>query len=376
MNCNSSLNASTNATTFTPCIPQSSSTATAGINSFTQISYSITATVAFLGNMLVISIFCRDRKLLKKSYNMLILSLAIADVLTAFLLITNPVFVLGDSFPYPTNHVLGDIFCRVIWSRAFLFQLVVFSAYICMALATERWYAVIKPHKYSETFNRKRTLVYIFLVWLWSVILCCTSMFDVAYVPSNPPNQRCKWQLYWGKQPVRAIVAIIQVLLKMVLPSFTMLFLFIHMVYKTSKSTVASAESRAKMRGKMTQMVGTACIILIICFAPSQTNYALAMAGKVKLDTKLYHTLSLLVFFSSCLNPFIYGLSNKNYRLGFQKMLCPKCSTYIQSTRKIMSRRIETKRSEDSNLEDAVEDRRSAVEEMDTDKLKLEESQM
>ncbi|KAJ7381658.1 hypothetical protein OS493_039824, partial [Desmophyllum pertusum] len=82
--------------------------------------------------------------------------------------------------------------------------------------------------------------------------------------------------------PIRAIVAIIQVLLKMVLPSFTMLFLFIHMVYKTSKSTVASVESRAKMRGKMTRMIGTACIILIICFAPSQTNYALAMAGKVK----------------------------------------------------------------------------------------------
>ncbi|KAJ7363445.1 hypothetical protein OS493_009599 [Desmophyllum pertusum] len=362
MNCNSS----TNATTFTPCIPQSSSTAPAGITPFTQIAYSITATVAFLGNMLVISVFCRDRKLLKKSYNMLILSLAIADVLTAVSLISNPAFVLGDSFPYPTNHVLGDIFCRVIWSRAFLFQLVVFSAYICMALATERWYAVIKPHKYSETFNMKRTLVYIFLVWLWSVILCCTSLFEVAYVPSNPPNRRCKWQLFWGKQPVRAIVAIIQVLLKMVLPSFTMLFLFIHMVYKTSKSTVASVESRAKMRGKMTRMIGTACIILIICFAPSQTNYALAMAGKVKLDTKLHHTLSLLVFISSCLNPFIYGLSNKNYRLGFQKMLCPKCNAFIQGKRNIMSRRIHsevgTKRSEVSNLED----HRSAVEEMET----------
>ena len=298
-----------------------------GITTFTRTTYSILATVAVVGNTLVILVFVLDKKLLKKSYNMLILSLAMSDVLTAFLLITNPAFVLGDAFPYPTNHVLGDIFCRVIWSRVFLFQLVVFSAYICMALATERWYAVIKPHKYGETFNQKRTLVYIFLVWLWSVILCGTTLFEVTYVSSNPLNLRCRWQLYWSKQPVRGIVAIIQVLFKMALPSLTMLFLFIHMVYMSSKSTIASVESRAKLRGKMTRMVGAACIMLIVCFAPSQINYAMAMAGKTRLDTNLHHVLSLLVFVNSCLNSLIYGLSNKNYRHGYLKILlwvCPK----------------------------------------------------
>ena len=300
-----------------------------GITTFTRTTYSILAVVAMIGNTLVILVFVGNKNLLKKSYNMLILSLAISDVLTALLLITNPAFVLGDAFPYPTNHVLGDIFCRAIWSRAFLFQLVVFSAYICMALATERWYAVVKPYKYSEVFNRKRTVVYIFLVWLWSFMLCCTSLFEVSYVSSNPLSRRCKWQLYWGKQPVRAIMGTIQAFFKMALPSLIMLFLFIHMVYKTSKSTVASAESRAKLRGKMTRMVGAACIMLIICFAPSQINYALAMAGKTRLDSQLHHFLSLLVFVNSCVNPLIYGLSNKNYRSGYLKILflvCPKLS--------------------------------------------------
>ncbi|XP_078375341.1 melatonin receptor type 1A-like [Oculina patagonica] len=304
---------------------------------YTQTTNSIIAVVALLGNTLVILLLVVNRKtLLKKSYNMLILSLAISDVLTAFLLITNPALVLGDAFPYPTNHVLGAIFCRVIWSRVFLFQLVVFSAYICMALATERWYAVVMPHKYKEMFNQKRTLVYIFLVWLWSLILCGTSLFETGYVPSNPPSLRCNWQLYWSKQPVRGIVGFIQVLFKMALPSLTMLLLFIHMVYKTSKSTVASAESRAKMRGKITRMVGAASVMLIICFAPSQTNYALAMAGKTRLGTKLHHILSILVFVNSCVNPFIYGLSNKNYRLGYRKILLSICPLRIRSGRNIV----------------------------------------
>ena len=291
-----------------------------GITTFTQTTYSILATIAIIGNTLVILVFIQDKKLLKKSYNMLILSLAIADVLTAIILITNPAFVLGDAFPYPTNPILSEIFCRVIWSRTFLFQLVVFSAYICLALATERWYAVIKPLKYNSTFNKKRTLIYIFLVWLWSLLLCCTSLFEAKFVPSNSLTQLCKWQLYWGKQPVRAIVGTIQVFFKMAVPCFAMFFLFIHMIYKVSKSTVASAERRAKMRGKMTRMVGVACLMLIVCFAPNQINYALAMAGKSRLDSELHHILSLLVFVNSCLNPLIYGLSNKNYRDGYQKI--------------------------------------------------------
>ena len=314
-----------NSTSSPSPLPDSGLTAPRGITPFTQITYSVIATIAFLGNILVISIFWRDRKLLKKSYNMLILSLAIADVLTAIMLVTYPAFVLGESFPYPTNHILGEIFCRAIWSRVFLFQLVVFSAYICLALTTERWYAVVNPARYKETFNRKRTLIYIVGAWVWSLILLGSGFFGVGYVPSNPPNRRCKWLLSWGKQPTQAIVGVVQVLLKMVFPSLTMFALYAHMMYKTSRSTVASAESKAKMRGKMTQMVGAACLTLIVCLAPSQISYALAMAGKTKLDSKLHYGLSLLVFISSCVNPFIYGLSNKNYRLGFRKLLLPVC---------------------------------------------------
>ena len=297
--------------------PQTTSQPPSGLTTFTQVTYSVLASIALVGNTLVILVFIQDRKLLRKSYNILILSLAVADVLTAISLITNPAFVLGDAFPYPTNPILGDIFCRVIWSRTFLFQLVVFSGYICLALVTERWYAVMRPLKYSETFNKKRTLIYIFTVWLWSLVLCCSTFFEVQYVSSSP-SMPCKWVMVWKQQ--RALVGSIQVFFKMVLPSFTMLILFIHMTYKAGQSTVVSAESKTKLRGKMTRMIGAACLLQIICFAPNQTNYALALAGITRLDSRLHHILSLLVFVNSCLNPFIYGLSNKNYRHGYQKI--------------------------------------------------------
>ena len=90
----------------------------AGSSPVSRAFYSIVSVAAFLGNTLVALVFIFDKKLLKKSYNKLIFSLAIIDVLTAVSLIKNPAFVLGDSFPYPTGPVLGELFCRLIWAGA------------------------------------------------------------------------------------------------------------------------------------------------------------------------------------------------------------------------------------------------------------------
>ena len=99
-----------------------------------QIVICIISIFAFLGNTLTILVFVRDKKLLKTFYNSFILFLAIADVLTAIFLITSPRFALDALIPRPTNPVLGEIYCRAIWSRMFLFQLVFFSIYITLLL--------------------------------------------------------------------------------------------------------------------------------------------------------------------------------------------------------------------------------------------------
>ena len=335
---NSTVNNSTNSTSSF-ATNSDISAAPPGITIFTQVAYSLIASVAFIGNMLVISFFWQDPKLLKKSYNILILSLAIADVLTAICLVTNPAFVLGDAFPYAENHLLGKISCLVIWSRIFLFQLVTFSAYICLALATERWYAVVKPMKYQSTFNKKNTLLYIASSWVWSLILVTGIFFQVDYVASNPPNRRCMWRVDWAEPSTQKSWAVIQVLLRIGLPCFTMLALYAHMLYKTRRPSVASAESRAKMRGKITRMIAATCLMLIIFLAPSQINFTLAVTGNSRLDTKFHHGLALLVFISSCVNPFIYGLSNKNYQHGFRRFLFPFCNNALGNTNQLVLNR-------------------------------------
>ena len=85
------------------CTTETTNKGGVGITPFTRITYSVLASVAFIGNMLVILVIAHDKKQLKKSYNMLLLSLAIANILTAINLMTSPAFVLGEAFPYPTK---------------------------------------------------------------------------------------------------------------------------------------------------------------------------------------------------------------------------------------------------------------------------------
>lgn len=159
------MNSSLNKISTMETSPISSQTiAASGITNTTQVMCSVLCTLAIPGNMVTILVFISERRLLEKSYNILILTLAIADVMTAILLITNPSFVVGNAFPYPTNPVLGEIFCRVIWSRVFLFQLVLFSIYITLVLTMERWVAIVKPVKYNIFFKGNRLIVYFCLL--------------------------------------------------------------------------------------------------------------------------------------------------------------------------------------------------------------------
>ena len=98
-------------------------------------------------------------------------------------------------------------------------------------------------------------------------------------------------------------------------------------------------QREAKMRGKITRMIAATCTMLIIFLAPSQINFALATTGNSRLDTKVHHVLSLLVFINSCVNPFIYGLSNKSYQHGFRRFLCPFCHNTVGNTNQLVLNR-------------------------------------
>ena len=291
-----------------------------------QITNCILSIFGILGNTLTILVFVLDRQLLKTSYNVFILCLAIADMLTSILLLTSPGFGLGDLYPRPTNKVLGEIFCRVFWSRVFLFQLVFFSVYITLLLAIERWVAVVKPSKYHVAFRGKRLAGYIVICWIWSFILNGMVLFDANFEPNNSPsNDICVLRFAFSGSVSRTFQLIFNIFFRMFLPCLSMIGLYVHMIVTTNNSPVASAASKAKLRGKMTRMVGIMACNLLITFLPNQVFYFFVVTGKAQIHTPLHHFTAFLLFTTICANPFIYGISNANYRRRYKKLLFSEC---------------------------------------------------
>ena len=69
-------------------------------------------------------------------------------------------------------------------------------------------------------------------------------------------------------------------------------------------------------------MVGIMTFILLVCF---QFFYTFVVAGKEQVDSLLHHLTAFLLFTTICVNPFIYGISNSNYRQRYKKLLFSVC---------------------------------------------------
>ncbi|XP_068753182.1 neuropeptide receptor 22-like [Montipora capricornis] len=288
----------------------------------TQISYGIISVMAIFGNTLTIVMFVMERQFLKKSYNVLIMFLAISDVLTAVTIIINPFYVLGDAIPYPQNPILGEIFCRFICNEILVFHFIYFSVYITLVLTAERWFAVVRPHQYNHIFSRKKVLGYITLSWVWSLLLKLRDVINSSFNPSEDNiclrnNSRGSvFNIAWYAG---------EMAFKVVIPCLAIIGLYIHMTLKTIHSPTASAESKAKLKAKLTQMVTAASCTLIALYLPNQIVVLLSFMGKTELGKPLHKFTRFLTFLTTCVNPFIYGLSNKNYQQRYWRILSAIC---------------------------------------------------
>ena len=72
------------------------------------------------------------------------------------------------------------------------------------------------------------------------------------------------------------------------------------------------------------------CLSIISCtlialYLPNQIVFLLSFTGKTELGQPLHKFTSFMAFLTTCVNPFIYGLSNKNYQQRYWRILSALC---------------------------------------------------
>lgn len=297
-----------------------------GPNVLPKIAFSITGSAALVENLFVVYLFIRRPQWLSQPHNRCILSLAIIDILTALSVFFASKFIVDDSFYQVSSQsfITRELYCWVIWSQFFPYTFVVTSLYICLVLALERWLAVKKSFFYKNRFKTKHMNVLILVSWIAGVVNQILFIVSVRGV-----HVKASFLCHWKNDDTQASVfKRLALFLGQALVPFVLIFVAYVDIFRAIKESVKFRDAAGnenlkslKRLKKVTQMTAIASFILVTCWLPGQT-YFLLSASAYNPDDLLSTLLNLLVFFNSCLNPFVYVFSNTTFRKAFKEHFC------------------------------------------------------
>ena len=243
-------------------------------------------------------------------------------IFAGVVLAITPAFVIGDeNFPVPGN-LAGDVFCHILSSQYFVFTFGKISVAIVMLLAIDRWYAITRPVKYKATFKRRKVVMYITSV----SIVCCAlnwqALIEKKLVMTDRTSS-CVWTTLIKNKFLSQIFTVVYVAFTFFIPLFISMITFFHLhrVMRKSRYRLASSNNTKSFKSAL-RMCAITGLFLALCWIPNQFVYVLSKFNITQLDTPLHHATVILAMFNSCVNPWIYGATNRNYRKKFTRILC------------------------------------------------------
>lgn len=251
----------------------------------------------------LVMVAVKTKRRLQTHLNILLASLALTDLMVGVIVqplhITTTVFHLQGKDP-------GDV-CKVM--SAFLISFLSFSAASLFHLAlisVERYLAIKHTFIHGTVVTKRRLMVVTILIW--SVI------------------------------PLRVVLAHVRVFSLIFQGAIVILMvLFQVLVYREARqhekqilSNQVSLEARAKFEKEKKALKLTTTIILaiVLCYVPTFIlvfiSGGLMGFGSSTLGSSFYHVSVLPMIFNSLLNPVIYTVRKKQFRIAFVELILKK----------------------------------------------------
>ncbi|RDD36903.1 Somatostatin receptor type 1 [Trichoplax sp. H2] len=291
----------------------------------TQIVLGIIAVLSIVGNMFVFVVFLYSPRLKNSSHGILIGNLALVDMLTGVSIIITPAYIIRENYHHPPPGIGGSIFCKIIGSELMPFSFGFISMYTLAVLSLERRYAVVRPMLHRRYFTIQRSKFVVVLVWILGIAVNITNILQSYYQENaNPP---CDWRLLVGPQFSMALYGIL-LFLRVVFPMVCVIVCYydilryIRQKVRNLLRSIDKTESAAyRIKSKITLTCAITSLAFLICWLPNQAYFTYISFHASKINDDLHLTTKLLIFFNSCINPFIYASTNRYYRREFVAIL-------------------------------------------------------
>ncbi|XP_072037142.1 beta-1 adrenergic receptor-like [Amphiura filiformis] len=307
---------------------------------------SIIAILTLIGNIATIVAFTKVSVLRQKPSNLLILNLSCADLGVGLIQIYHLPLIAMKPWPY------GKYGCQLFHFLAILF----FSAGMVttVAISIDRFLLLSKGYpKYLRIQSRKRIMCIIGGIWLYGILLGTNEVllwdmltppglhdyFDFSRDCRSPPLNTLLYAL------ILFILVTFGPLLAIESFSFAVLVQLVRklrkpMVHPSNDADAAGpsgsssipvahgaaiprAEAEANKRYKKAAMLlGAIVLVVNICTLPF-VLYALITAFCPQCNNmRLRDQLVYLVYFNSCINPFLYAATMIKIRRFYKRVLC------------------------------------------------------
>lgn len=262
---------------------------------------SITSTVlvlsAFLGNLiLLVSLYRKPR--LKSSTNLLIAALAVTDLVNACI----PGTMFCASL-FTGKMALGGVSCHI---SGFFMHFLTYASMSTMALtAINRFYCVLKPHKYKKAFSHRRSMLYIASLWVFVVVVVAFPILSAwSTFAFNPLMAACVMKFTNAKAQIGYTAFIVAFFVVLCFSTISACYLRVSRFIRQHNASISLTAQEISLTKTLFVLVFTFAALWIPAFMA-------IVLFRVVLQTKVSREVVLmvpyLIFLSSALNPWIYG---------------------------------------------------------------------
>jgi len=275
------------------------------------------AIVIIVGNTATLYIVYKNRHL-RTVPNLFIVSLAISDLGIAFLSMPICLTVLAVShWPF------SDAACQY---NGFIAIMMAAASIQSMAwTSVNRYFRVVKPHKYRQYFTMKLTSIYIAAFWIFSALATPPYLISGERMIFHPGKYLCFPQMDTTWYMSLALTLYIG------LPSGISFYCYLQVFQTVKKHNKQLAKSRASNNNlsveeiKITRTLFVVMLVYMTCWTPVLIIDIIDTSrGYWSMSREVYTLYTFLTVVSSATNPIIYGLMNPQFKREYLKILCCK----------------------------------------------------
>ena len=276
--------------------------------------------LAFVGNVLVcIAVFKTAH--LRTIPNMFITNLAVSDILMAIVCMPISLHVL-ISGKWPFSSSVCDM------HGFFMFTFGIVSQVNVSVIAVNRYFALCRPFECKAIFTKINVLFMITILWILPSVASVPPLVGWGYYAFHPGKAFCIYPFH-----VNLIYTTIVQILFIAFPMGLIVFSYTNCILAVRSSNRQIAEmtddptsvgqgSRKAREVRATWTMLFSTLGFSMCWLPvSVIDFIETSRGGGNLPRQVFMLNGFLIFLSSTINPFIYWLSNRDFRKAFREVI-------------------------------------------------------